>query len=331
MTAVLPLTAAAEALVLIAFAIVHAPVLPVKAEAIGLYGQMERSLMSGEVRQLTFSSIVSRLSARRWLCAGIAFVFVLGGVLLAYLSPKVYRAEALLAPNHDAATEAGGASMLGSLGSIASLSGILGQGETITGEAIATLRSRAFLQKFIEDEHLLPELYKKHWDSKQGKWNPDVVIIPTAARAWKRLRDDVLRIEEMRGKDLYEVSVEWGDPKLPAVWLDTLIKRLNQEMRAREMKEANDVLQFLKTQVEETATVEIRSALFRLSESQLRRAAMASVRQDYAFRVLDPPFPSDRDQFVRPRRVILIALSIILGFAAALVAAVVAPDRKAGS
>jgi len=287
--------------------------------------------MSAEVRQLTLGSIVQRLSARRWLCAGILFAFVLGGVLLAYLLPKSYRAEALLAPNRDVATDAGGASMLGSLGSIASLSGLLDQGQTITGEAIATLRSRAFLQAFIEENNLLPELYKKRWDPVGRKWKADVIVVPTAARAWKDFRDDVLRIEEVRGKDMYEVSVEWGDPKLPSVWLNALIRRLNQEMRAREMKEANDVLQFLKTQVEGTATVEIRAALFRLSESQLRRAAMASVRQDYAFRVIDPPFPSDLDQFVSPRRVILIALSIILGFAAALVAAVTAPYRKGGS
>ena len=142
------------------------------------------------------------------------------------------------------------------------------------------------------------------------------------------LRDDVIKIEEVRGQELHEVSVEWEDPKLPAIWLDALIKRLNQEMRTREMSEANDVLQYLKTQVEQTATVEIRAALFRLSETQLRRAALASVRQDYAFRVLDPAFPSEPDQFVRPRRVIVIALSIILGLCCRAVAVVLAPKPK---
>jgi uncharacterized protein involved in exopolysaccharide biosynthesis len=284
--------------------------------------------MSVEVWQLTLDGIVQRLSERRWLSAGIFFAAVLGGVLLAWLSPKIYRADALLAPNREVASDVGGGSMLGSLGSIASLSGLLEPGQTITGEAIATLRSRAFLQKFIEDEDLLPILYEKDWDPVRRKWKPEILPAHTAGRAWKKLRDDVLRIKEVSGEDLYEVSVEWGDPKLPAIWLDALIKRLNQEMRSREMKEANDVLQFLRTQVEQTATVEIRAALFRFSESQLRRAAIANVRQDYAFRVLDPPFASEPDQFVRPRRVILIALSIIFGFAAGVVAAVVAPKRK---
>jgi uncharacterized protein involved in exopolysaccharide biosynthesis len=283
--------------------------------------------MNDDDRKLTLKSLGQRLSARRGLFLGVIFVFVSGGALFAYLSPKVYRAEALLAPNHDVSSELGGTSMLGSLGSFASLSGLLNPAQTMTGEAVATLRSRAFLQKFIEDENLLPELYKKQWDPVSRNWKPGLAKVPTAARAWTRFRDDVLKIEELRGKDLYEVSVEWGDPKLPAVWLDALIQRLNREMRTREMKEANDVLLYLRTQVEETATVEIRAALFRLTEAQLRRAAMANVRQDFAFRVLDPPFPSEVDQFVRPRRVILIALSIILGFAAALVAVVLAPNK----
>jgi uncharacterized protein involved in exopolysaccharide biosynthesis len=284
--------------------------------------------MIDDVRRLTLEEIVQRVSSRRWLCISIVFAFVLGGVLLAYLSPKIYRAEALLAPNRDVSADAGGSSMLGSLGSFASLSGLLNQGQTLTDEAIAILRSRAFLQKFIDDEQLLPKLYKEHWDPVRRAWKPGIGPVPTSSRAWKKLRDDVIRIEDVPGKEMQKVSVEWGDPKLPAIWLTSLIERLNLEMRTREIKEATEVLQFLRQRVEQTDAVEIRAALFRLSETQLRRVAMASVRQDYAFRVLDSPFPSELDQFVRPRRVILLALSIILGFAAALFIAVVAPRKK---
>jgi hypothetical protein len=142
-------------------------------------------------------------------------------------------------------------------------------------------------------------------------------------------RDKVLRIDEVRGTGLYKVSVEWADPKLPSVWLGALIRRLNEEMRGRQMREANAVLEFLKRQVERTDTVEVRAALFRLAETQLRRAAMANVREDYAFRVIDPPFPSERDEFVRPRRVIILALSLVLAGTLAVLVAAFAPRRAA--
>ena len=283
--------------------------------------------MDSHVRQLTFDELVWRVSERRWLCIVLAGLVITGGVLFAFFAEKVYRAEILLAPNREVASELGASSMLGSLGSIASVAGLVDSGESVTDEALATLRSRAFLQKFIEDEKLLPVLYAKDWDAAKLAWKPTVKKIPTAGRAWMKFRDDVLRIEEVRGSGLYKVTVEWPDETMPSIWLANLITRLNQEMRARQMKEANGVLEFLKTQVERTDTVEIRAALFRLAETQLRRAAMANVRQDYAFRVIDPPFPSESDQFVSPRRVIIIALSLILGCAFAILVAVIAPMR----
>jgi hypothetical protein len=205
---------------------------------------------------------------------------------------------------------------------------LLEPGEALTNEALATLRSRAFLEKFIQEENLLPVLYWKDWDPARRDWNPNLKKVPTLSRAWKKFRDDVLRIEEVRGKGLYIVSVEWTDRKVPAAWLDKLINRLNRVMRDREMMEAQGVLKYLRTQVEQTDSVEIRSSLFKLTESQLRRGAMASVREDYAFRVIDPPFISDADQFVYPRRVFIVALSILLGAVLAIVAAMIAPRRE---
>jgi uncharacterized protein involved in exopolysaccharide biosynthesis len=279
------------------------------------------------LKTLTFGSLMQRMWARRWLCAALSFAILGGGAAIAFLPQKVYRAEALLAPNRDVGSQSGMESMLGSLGSIASVAGIIGSEETLTDEAIATLRSRAFLQGFIESESLLPKLYAEYWDAANRDWKPTIKRKPTAARAWSMFRDKVLRIEEVRGTGLYEISVEWPDPQLPSVWLGALIRRLNDEMRGRQMREANAVLEFLKRQVEHTDTIEVRAALFRLAETQLRRSAMANVREDYAFRIIDPPFPSEQDQFVRPRRVIIIALSLVLAGAMTVLVAAFAPRR----
>jgi hypothetical protein len=274
------------------------------------------------LKTLTFDGLVQRMWARRWVCAALSFAIVGGGVAIAFLPEKVYRAEALIAPNRDVGSQSGMESMLGSLGSFASVAGIIGSEETLTDEAIATLRSRAFLQGFIESKALLPQLYAKQWDAATRDWKPGIKRKPTAARAWSMFRDKVLRIEEVRGTGLYKVSVEWPDTKLPSVWLGALIRNLNEVMRGRQMREASAVLEFLKHQVERTDTIEVRAALFRLAETQLRRSAMANVREDYAFRIIDPPFPSEPDEFVRPRRVIIIALSLLLaGASITLVAA----------
>jgi hypothetical protein len=281
------------------------------------------------LKTLTFGSLMQRMWARRWLCTALGIAIVGAGVAIAYLSEKVYRAEAVVAPNRDANSQSGMESMLGSLGSFASVAGLMGSDETLTEEAIATLRSRAFLQGFIESQALLPQLYPEQWDAAKRTWKPDVERKPSAGRAWQMFRDKILRIEELRGTGLYKISVEWPDTKLPSVWLGALIRKLNEEMRGRQMREANAVLEFLKRQVERTDTIEVRAALFRLAETQLRRSAMANVREDYVFRVIDPPFPSELDQFVRPRRVIILALSLLLAGAIITLVAAVSPQRAA--
>jgi uncharacterized protein involved in exopolysaccharide biosynthesis len=281
------------------------------------------------LKTLTFDSLIRRMWARRWVCAVLGIAIVGGGAAFALLSEKIYRAEALVAPNRDAGSQSGMESMLGSLGSIASVAGILGSEETLKDEAIATLRSRAFLQGFIESEGILPQLYADKWDVTKRSWKPGLERKPTAARAWSMFRDKALRIEPVRGTALYKISVEWSDTKLPSVWLGALIQKLNEEMRGRQMREASAVLEFLKNQVERTDTIEVRAALFRLAETQLRRSAMASVREDYAFRIIDPPFPSEQDQFVRPQRVLIMALSLLLAGAVITLVAAFSPRRAA--
>jgi uncharacterized protein involved in exopolysaccharide biosynthesis len=279
---------------------------------------------------LTLGDLFARVRARLWLCTAIVVVIVAAATVYAFVAQKFYRAEMLVAPNRDvsAATEAGG--MLGSLGGLAGLTGLLDAGEAVTNESLAILRSRAFLEKFIEEEGLLPLLYDKYWDAERKAWKPEVAARPpSASRAWSMFERKMLKVKEQRNTGLYLVSVEWRDPRLPAIWLDKLVHRLNETMRMRQINESAAVLEYLDAQLAKTTTLEVRAALFKTTESELRRSAIASVRKDYAFRVVDPPFASEPDQFVWPWRVVIISLAVILGVALALFAAALGPAPAA--
>jgi LPS O-antigen subunit length determinant protein (WzzB/FepE family) len=45
----------------------------------------------------------------------------------------------------------------------------------------------------------------------------------------------------------------------------------------------------------------------------MSKAMLASVRQDYAFRTLDPALPPDVDAYVKPMRALIVALGLLLG------------------
>jgi uncharacterized protein involved in exopolysaccharide biosynthesis len=59
--------------------------------------------------------------------------------------------------------------------------------------------------------------------------------------------------------------------------------------------------------------VETRQALSRLIEIQMQRKMIATVTNEYAFRVVDQGLPPERDEYVQPQRALMSALGLILG------------------
>src|SRR5690606_19017487 len=80
-----------------------------------------------------------------------------------------YRAEAVLAPTEESRAS-GLPSGLSGLAGIAGLN--LGSGSS-SAEALAMLRSRAFIEEFIEDNELLPVLFPEAWDSQAKQWRQE--------------------------------------------------------------------------------------------------------------------------------------------------------------
>ncbi len=95
----------------------------------------------------------------KWLIGGITFAAAVIAVIIAFMLPNIYRAEALLAPNQDEG--AGGLSALAAqYGGLASLAGInLGsQSSDKTALGLEILKSRKFISDFIERHDILVPL-----------------------------------------------------------------------------------------------------------------------------------------------------------------------------
>jgi uncharacterized protein involved in exopolysaccharide biosynthesis len=196
-------------------------------------------------------------------------------------------------------------------GGLASLAGIT-VGGADTAEPIAVLRSAGFARAFIEEGNLLPVLFARKWDAQAGRWKAaDPEDWPDMHDAVKFFEEDILSVQEDKRTRLVTVTVNWKDPKLAAEWANELVKRLNERMRQRALREAESSVNYLKRELTEANVVALQQSIGRLLETELQKAMLARVSEEFAFRVVDEATPPKWRSW--PRRTQLVALAGVAG------------------
>lgn len=257
-----------------------------------------------------FRVLFAALFAGRKLIIGCVVVGTLACIVAAFVITPTYQAAATLAPARATGGE-GLLDSLGQLGGLASLAGAdLGKNDALTEESLAVLRSRTFTESFIKDRGLMPKLFHTKWDAKRNAWKKPPG--PTPARAYKRF-NKVRSVAVDKKTGLVTLQIEWRDRNEAAQWATELVARLNAEMRARAIRDAEASLRFLEQEQLNITAVATREALGRLTESQLKQRMLANVTEEYAFRVVDRALPPDADDPVWPRKSLLAAVGFVSG------------------
>ncbi|MGI9272590.1 MAG: Wzz/FepE/Etk N-terminal domain-containing protein [Woeseiaceae bacterium] len=266
---------------------------------------------------------IAYLLTRKILIVSVTLLAAIAAITLAFISTPIYRAEVLLAPvseQSDSSLFSGLASQFDTLSSVAGLN--LGE-DSATEEAIATLRSRDFTVRFIRTENLMPILFAGKWDASSDTWiSDDPEEIPTEWDAYEYFNSSIRGVtEEVNG--LLTVSVDWKDRELAAKWANGLVAELNALMRRRAIDEATANIAYLQQELQSTSIVELKTAISRLIEAQVKTAMLARVRDQFSFRVIDPAVSPDADRFISPNRVLIIAFGLFFGFCVGVFASIV--------
>ena len=276
-------------------------------------------MMESEGTELTYSDML-RILRESWVAILLLTVGCgLTAVIIALMMRPVYRAEVLLAP---AATEAGAGSSLSRLaGQYAPLAGLIGNMDSSGGfenkeVRLATLRSRRFTEDFIRDEKLLPVLFQKDWDHAADRWKVrnGKPSTPTMFDAVRMFNEDIRTVSEDRRTGLITLAIEWSDPDVAAQWSNELVARANESLRQRAIEESQRSITFLEEELQKANVVERQQIIYNLIESKTREIMMASSRKDFAFVIIDPAVAPQPGHFVRPRRTVIAAAGLFLGF-----------------
>lgn len=251
----------------------------------------------------------------RWAIIALTTLCTVAGLAYALLATPMYQVDTLLAPA-DYSRNGGNSGLAARFGGLASLAGVsLPGGGGNVDESLATLKSRAFIDAFILERDLLPEIFHKQWDQESNQWrlSAEGAEPPTIRDAYKTWVNRIMAVSPDKKTGLVTVSLLWHDREQAVVWLNELIARLNSVMRAQAVRDAQQNLSYLEKELEKTSVVEVQNAIFSLIEQQVTSIMLANTRTEYAFKVLDPPVVPDKTDKAKPKRKLIVIMAFLLG------------------
>lgn len=263
----------------------------------------------------------------KWLIIAVTAVFAVASVIYALSLPNIYKSEALLAP----VSEDAGMKIPGQLGGLAALAGVNlgGGGGEKTTLAIEVLKSRDFIGRFIEEHDLfVPVMAATGWvrandslnidddiyDSESGRWvrkaSAPFGPKPSVQEAYTEFMK-LLSVSQDKTTGMVRISVQHYSPYLAKQWVDKLVLAINEDMRQRELSEAQRSISYLNEQIAQTNLADARTMLFSLVEEQTKTLMLANVRSEYVFKTIDPAAVAEKK--AKPKRALIVVLVIMFG------------------
>jgi uncharacterized protein involved in exopolysaccharide biosynthesis len=289
--------------------------------------QVQQHIKVADADEIDLRELFSAIWAGKWVIIATTFLFSVAAVFYALSLPNIYKSEVTLAP----AGERGGLNIPGQLGGLAALAGVNlgGKGGDKTALALEILKSREFLGRFIEENDLyVPIMAAKGWDRASDKLLIDPEIYNEETKQWVREvkepfkpKPSVLEtIEEFtkllgarqdETTGMVSISIEYYSPKLAKKWVDKLVKSINEDMRLRDLEDAEKSIAYLNSQIEQTTLADIKTMLFSLIEEQTKTRMLANVRDEYVLRTIDSAVEAEKKS--SPKRALIIFITLIFG------------------
>lgn len=239
---------------------------------------------------------------------------ILGAALAAAYAWSVnplYAAEVVLVPR-ETSPSSGVLSQFGQLGGLAGLVGI-GPSSKGRDEAVAILRSRAFLRAFIMRQgisSILKDTTRPLIQIGDRRWT-DEDAVDYFASTVRSVYDD-------KKTGQVRITVEWPDAKVAAHWANLMVSQLNEAMREQALQESDQNIAYLTSELERSKVVALTDSIASLLENEFKRKMMARGASDYAFKVIDPAVPPVNR--VWPKRLLLTAIGGVIGMIVAVLA-----------
>jgi hypothetical protein len=270
-----------------------------------------------------FARLIAILLRRRlWLLVATALGLLLAALAI-WLTTPIYRSTAVAFPASTKESAGGLAGVLSQVSGVASAAGLDVGAEAGNPEAVAILKSRQFNERFIVANSLMPVLFRKDWDASQNTWKPNLRRPHTLWDGYDYFSRKVRSVVEDRKSGLLTINIDWRDRDQGAQWANLLVAQLNEEMRRHAIDEASAMVMYLNQEFEKTDNLSLKESISKLIEQEIKDRALATVRHEYAYRLIDAAEPADPRNPRKPEKTVYMVFGGIIGLIIGILAALV--------
>jgi uncharacterized protein involved in exopolysaccharide biosynthesis len=260
----------------------------------------------------------------------IVLVTVVLTAVVSLFMKNIYQVKVVIAP---IAGKEGTTSSTASM--LAQQFGIVQSGPAPGTEIFNLLNSNILKHKIIEKNDLLPVLFEDNWDKEKNTWkrggfslnpmrlvrivsralNPPPTSIkkdPGVPDTWDGIRAlmKITKVTQNLKENTITITTEYKDPVMAAnlgrYTLNTLIDHITDE--AKRVAKINK--DYLEDQINKNSDPFIKQKIYFLIAQQIETMMMAEVKENFAFKVLDPPMVPDKK--IKPKRTQMVLLSLVV-------------------
>lgn len=223
-------------------------------------------------------------------------------VIVSLIMTKVYESKAVLIPV-EAEQQGGGMMNMGGMGAVAAQFGIAMPQSSNVAEIVSLLKSDILMQKILEKHNLYNVLFKpkelRGMNENEKTW-----------KGIRLLKESILKVTENKKESIITVSAQYKDPVIAEKIASATIKELTERMtgEAKRVADANRV--YLESQVNAAADPYIRTNIYGLIARQIQTAMLAEAKENYAFKVLDPPRVPYKK--IKPKRAQMVIIAFVV-------------------
>lgn len=196
--------------------------------------------------------------------------------------------------------------------------------------ATATLMSKSFLQRIINEEMFLHNImaaenysfetniitYKqKIYDADKDKWvrkvSPPFGQVPSLQEAYKEFHKNIFSVYEDPKTGYMSLNVEHISPIFAKELLDKIIDEINLYSREKELARVDKALNFLEKEYLNNNASIIDKSISTLMGSELQNKMIANTSDEYMLEIIDEPFVPEYKS--KPNRLLILVMAFLCG------------------
>lgn len=254
--------------------------------------------------ELSFSEFADLLRKWQWLIIVLVVACTSGAGIAAHFLPKKYAGVILISPVSNSSGSgllSGLNSMVTQVSGLASLAGITPTADSTKAESLAVLESEELTEQYIQQNNLLPVLYRNKWDAQRNRWKDgDPQRIPTLWQANQYFKKKIRSVSADSKTGLVTLTITWTDATTAAKWANDLVRMANEYRRDKAIRESERNIVYLTAEAAKTDVLGVKQAIYGILQTEISKVMLARGNEEYALKVIDPAFAPEKPSSPQP-------------------------------